>query len=153
MKTPRVYLDTSVIGGYFDPEFEKPTRKLFDEIAAGRFIPVVSDIVAVELIKAPDRVRDMLANADIDWQRIAETPETLALAHAYVSAGILAEKWLDDCRHVAAATINGVDMVISWNFRHIVHYDKIRAFNGVNLRAGYREIEIRSPREVINYDD
>ena len=153
MKTPRFYLDTSVFGGYFDPEFEHATRRLFEQILDKQFIPVVSDIVVVELIKAPQCVQDMLANTDIEWQRVVETAEAISLAHAYINAGILGAKWLDDCRHVAVATINAADMIISWNFRHIVHYDKIRAFNEVNISKGYQSMEIRSPSEVISYDE
>jgi len=153
MNISRIYLDTSVFGGYFDPEFDRATQRLFEQIAAKQFIPVVSDIVAVELIKAPQYVQDMLANSDIAWQHVAETTETLALAHEYINAGILGIKWLDDCRHVAVATVYRVDMIVSWNFRHIVHYDKIRAFNRVNIGNGYQSMEIRSPSEVIDYDE
>lgn len=154
MKTLRLYLDTSVIGGYFDPEFEGPTRQLFDDFATGRFVPVVSEIVMAEVRRGPPLVRNLLAEVDsFVWEEIGESTESLALAHAYVSAGILSEKWLDDCRHVAVATVCHVDIIVSWNFRHIVHFDKIRAFNGVNLGAGYGIMEIRSPREVVDYDE
>jgi predicted nucleic acid-binding protein len=154
MKTLRLYLDTSVIGGYFDREFEGPTRKLFEEFAAGTFVPVVSDIVMAEVRGGPPPVRELLEKLDsFVWEEIVESTESLALAHAYVRAGILSEKWLDDCRHVAVATVCHADMIVSWNFRHIVHFDKIRAFNSVNLGSGYGIMEIRSPREVVNYDE
>jgi hypothetical protein len=113
----------------------------------------VSDIVAAEVRKAPPEVQDLLSNGTtFVWEDVSETAESLALAHSYVQAGILSAKWLDDCRHVAVATVCDVDMIVSWNFRHIVHFDKIRAFNGVNLATGYRQIDIRSPREVIRYE-
>lgn len=154
MKTLRLYVDTSVIGGYFDPEFDEPTRRLFAEFANGRFVPVVSDIVGIEASSAPPEVQQLLQNTSgFAWEQVAETPESIALARAYVEAGILSANWLDDCRHVAVATFHRVDMVVSWNFRHIVHFDKIRAFNGVNLVKGYGILEVRSPREVIDYDE
>ena len=65
---------------------------------------------------------------------------------------MVTQKWANDAGHVAAATVAGADLIVSWNFRHIVHYDKIRAYNAVNLLHGYREIEIRSPLEVIDYE-
>ena len=63
------------------------------------------------------------------------------------------EKWTDDAGHVAAATIGGADLIVSWNFRHIVHFDKIRQYNAISVLNGYHEIDIRSPAEVIDYEE
>ena len=79
--------------------------------------------------------------------------EVLRLRDAYVSAGIVSERWADNAGHVAAATIGGADLIVSWNFKHIVHFDKIRQYNAISLLNGYHEIDIRSPEEVIDYDD
>ena len=60
---------------------------------------------------------------------------------------------LEDCRHIALGTIWKVDVLASWNFKHIVNLDKIKVYNSVNLRMGYQMLEIRSPLELINYGD
>jgi hypothetical protein len=86
-------------------------------------------------------------------QIVAVDEEVLRLRDAYVSAGIVSEKWADDAGHVAAATIGGADLIVSWNFKHIVHFDKIRLYNAISMLNGYREIDIRSPAEVIDYED
>jgi hypothetical protein len=89
---------------------------------------------------------------DIDCEIISETEETIELAYKYIKAGILSKNFEDDARHIAVATVNNVDMLVSWNFKHIVHFDKIRQFNGVNMSEGYKQIEIYSPREVVSYE-
>ena len=58
-----------------------------------------------------------------------------------------------DAQHIALATVCRADLVVSWNFKHIVHYEKIRGFNSVNLREGYGMVDIRSPREVVKYEE
>ena len=75
------------------------------------------------------------------------------LADEYVRAGVLGPASADDATHVAAATVAGADLIVSWNFRHIVNYNRIRGFNAVNVRMGYRAITILSPREVIDVDE
>lgn len=84
-------------------------------------------------------------------QRIAVDEEVLSLRNAYIAEGIVTEQSADDAGHVAAATVAGSDLVVSWNFKHIVHFDKIRAYNAVNALHGYRALDIRSPLEVIDY--
>ncbi len=84
---------------------------------------------------------------------VAFDERVLALREAYLSAGILGPDWADDAGHVAAATVGGADLIVSWNFRHIVHFEKIRLYNAVNALNNYRAVEIRSPLEVIDYED
>ena len=84
---------------------------------------------------------------------VAVDEEVLALRDAYVAAGIVSERWADDAAHVASATIAKADLIVSWNFRHMVHFDKIRAYNSVNTAQGHQRIDIRSPLEVIDYED
>lgn len=86
-------------------------------------------------------------------QLIPVDERVLALRDAYVAAGIVTVKWADDAAHVAAATVTEADLIVSWNFRHIVHFDKIRLYNAVNAMKAYRSVEIRSPLEVIDYED
>jgi len=74
----------------------------------------------------------------------------VGLADIYLKRKILTPKFYDDIMHIALATIANVDIVVSWNFKHIVHFDKIRQFNGVNIELGYNTLQIYSPREVTN---
>lgn len=150
MKPPRLYLDTSVIGGYFDEEFKAPTRMLFAQIREGRFQGAISTIVQEELSGAPAHVRDMIVKYDLHL--IQEDDEMVLLARSYLAESILSSKMLNDCRHVVAASIERVDLLVSWNFRHIVRFDRIRLFNAVNLKYGFPMIEIRSPMEVIYHE-
>ena len=85
-------------------------------------------------------------------EAVAVTAEVQDLAEAYLAAGIVGLRWRADCIHVAAATIYRADSIVSWNFRHIVRLDKIRAFNAVNLAQGYGVVTILSPKEV-NLDE
>lgn len=72
------------------------------------------------------------------------------LANHYLDENVVSDKYLIDAQHIAIATVNKVDVVVSWNFQHIVNLNKIRSYNGVNLKYGYSLIEIRSPRELIH---
>jgi len=74
------------------------------------------------------------------------------LAKAYILAGALGESSREDAIHVAMATLLGADLILSWNFKHIVNLGRIRMFNSVNLAQGYRMVEIRSPLEVTGDD-
>ena len=79
--------------------------------------------------------------------------DALELQQAYIAEGILTEKWYDDALHVALATVAECDVIVSWNFKHIVNFRKIPLFNAVNILKGYRQIAIYSPLEVINYEE
>jgi len=79
--------------------------------------------------------------------------ETAELAEAYQNRGIISPKYHDDGTHIALATSAEVDLLVSWNFKHIVHFEKIRLFNAVNLERGYKSLQIYSPREVTHYEE
>lgn len=153
MKPLRVYVDTSVIGGCCDPEFALWSNGLIKDFELGRLCPVISDVVLEELSNAPEEVLEIMADIrelTVEW--IAKTREAELLAEEYLKQKILTSNYLSDALHIAMATIAKVDVLVSWNFRHIVHYDKIRLFNAVNLQQGYGQLEIRSPKEVTYYD-
>ncbi len=153
MPARMVYADTSVYGGVFDDEFTTASRAFFALVRARRFELLVSDIVRREIEEAPQRVRRLFA-ALAPFMRLAPFDEmTLSLRNAYLSAGILGPQWAEDAGHVAAATVGGAELIVSWNFRHIVHFDKIRLYNAVNALHGHRPVEIRSPLEVIDYGE
>jgi predicted nucleic acid-binding protein len=146
----KLYIDTSVFGGYFEKEFQLWTRKLIDQILEGEFIAVVSDITLAELETAPQNVRDL---AD---KIISENAELLItgkfekeLAERYLKEKIVTKKFRTDALHIAIATINKVDVLTSWNFKHIVNLNRIRQYNSVNLKYGHAMIEIRSPMEIV----
>jgi predicted nucleic acid-binding protein len=148
----RIYIDTSVIGGYFDEEFKEATTALFRRLENGEIIFVVSDLLDLELINAPKKVRELLYNYSADkFLRVELTEEAIKLADNYISEKVVGKTSLEDCRHIALATINKVDVLSSWNFKHIVNLDRIKGYNSVNLRLGYQMIEIRSPKDLINY--
>jgi predicted nucleic acid-binding protein len=107
----RIYIDTSIVGGFFDEEFEKPTRALFARLERQEVIFVTSNLLISELEKAPKNVR------------------------------------------IAIATINKVDILASWNFKHIVNINRIRGYNSVNIKNGYAMLEIRNPKELIEYEN
>lgn len=147
-------MDTSVIGGCFDPEFEKWSNGLFRDFHVGTFQPVISDIVDAELDEAPLDVRDKYAELlALEPEFVHLTQEASDLADCYLGDKIVSKNYVDDALHIAIATVSLVDILVSWNFKHILNYSKMRQFNVVNLRCGYNLINIRSPREVTSYGD
>lgn len=148
----RIYIDTSVVGGYFDEEFREATIKLFERLDNNEIIFVISDLLDLELINAPLRVREQLLRYSADkFQRVELTQEAVKLADTYIDEKVVGKTSLEDCRHIALATIHKVDVLASWNFKHIVNLDRIKGYNSVNLRLGYSMIEIRSPKDLVYY--
>ena len=148
----RIYIDTSVVGGFFDEEFKEPTTMLFNRLENGEVIFVVSDLLDLELIGAPQQVKDHLLKYSSDkFVRVELTEDAIKLADTYIREKVVGKTSLEDCRHIALATIHKVDVLASWNFKHIVNLDRIKGYNSVNLRLGYSMIEIRSPKDLVNY--
>jgi len=124
----RIYIDTSVVGGFFDEEFKEATTKLFERLDNNEIIFVVSDLLDLELINAPQQVREHLLKYSADkFQRLELTEEAINLADAYIDEKVVGRTSLEDCRHIAMATIYKVDVLASWNFKHIVNLDRIKA--------------------------
>ena len=147
----RVYADTSVIGGCLDEEFSDPSRRLIERCARGEVTLVVSRLTLEELQAAPRAVREVLGNLAADAHEVITiTEEMEALAECYIESGALGEKMRNDARHIAAATVARVDVLASWNFRHIVNQRRIRLYNEINRRMKHPEIAIRSPTEIEN---
>jgi hypothetical protein len=138
------------MGGCFDEEFKEYSLQLFDEfISRGKKL-VISDVLLLELEEAPQQVKSALTrvpNDNIEYVSLNE--ESITLANAYLKEGVVAESSLSDARHMAIATVERVDILVSWNYKHIVNISRIRLLNSVNLKLGYPVIEIRSPREVL----
>ena len=147
----RIYVDTSVIGGCFDDEFSEWSNRLIEEAISGVNTIVLSDLTLEELENAPEKVRKILENIpEVSKELVALSGEEIALSEYYIKEGVVSEKCLVDARHIAIATVNRVDILVSWNFKHIVNYNRIRLYNAVNMKYGYPILEIRSPREVLH---
>ena len=149
----RLYADTSVFGGVFDEEFENTSRIFFDQIKKGKFSLVVSALIREEVSTAPAKVQRFFEDM-VDFAEICDiTNEAISLQQAYLRRGIIGPTALADALHVALATVSACRAIVSWNFRHIVHFQKIPLYNGVNRSEGYLDIDIHSPQEVIAYED
>jgi hypothetical protein len=146
----RIYVDTSVIGGCLDPEFAAFSELLFDHFRAGDHVLVTSDLTAAELEFAPEAVRKVVASVPPGNRKVVTTSaEAKRLAELYIAAGVLPKWCWSDAQHIAVATLADVDVVVSWNFKHIVNLQRIRGYNAVNAGLGYQQLEIRTPREVL----
>ncbi len=150
----KVYTDTSVIGGYYDKEFQEWSIALWNEFIVGTKHIILSDLTAQELEFAREEIRILLL--DIPKSNrvdIVVDDETIKLAETYIKEGALTNKSYNDALHIALATLNNADVLASWNFKHIVNLDRIRLYNSINLRFGYRLIEIRTLREILNLSE
>ena len=153
MRIQKVYIDTSVIGGYFDKEFEVATKRFFNEVKKGEYDVVISNVTEGELLNAPERVRSLFNDLKIDYEVIKLTDDVVSLALEYIRENVVGQTSYDDCLHIAIATVNRLDLLVSWNFKHIVNIKRIRGYNGINIKNGYPSIEIRSPKDLIDYEN
>jgi len=150
----KVYIDTSVIGGCFDPEFEEWSTRLFDDFISGKRIAVISDITLDELSEAPEFVQENFRKVpEKNIEVLISDTESRKLADLYVLEGAVSKRFYEDALHIAISTINQVNVLASWNFKHIVNLDRIRLYNAVNLKNGYTMLEIRNPREILKFSD
>ena len=125
------------------------SERLLADFEADRLRAVISNITIAELLQAPEQVRTLLGRPALQKaEKVYLNEEAALLAVAYVQDGVVSEANRVDAQHIAIATVHRVDILVSWNFQHIVKLDRIRAFNAVNLKRGYPQLEIRSPREV-----
>jgi hypothetical protein len=137
------------MSGCFDTEFAEDSRRVIEAVLSGRTRLLFTEVLEAELVNAPEPVRRLFAELpDDSRERVAFTSEIEALAREYVARGVVPETRLEDCRHVAAATVARADAIVSWNFRHIVKLDKIKGYNHVNLLNGYGLLTIVSPKAV-----
>ncbi len=153
MKKMHIYVDASVIGGCEDIEFAEASLSLWRLFIQGVCLQVLSEHTIRELSGAPEKVRKHLLDIPAAHQiMLADSPEAETLAEAYLSHGIVGPGSRSDALHVALATVGRVDVLVSWNFKHIVNLGRIRLFNAVNLELGYGLIEIRTPMEVVPHE-
>ena len=150
----RFYFDTSVFGGAFDEEFDESTLQLFERVKLGKVICVFSDLTETELLNAPEIVKEHFKNLPKEnCERVIVTDEILTLATKYVAENVVGKTSFDDCLHIATATIYKADILVSWNFKYIVNVYRIRGYNSINIRSNYQSLEIRSPKEILEYED
>ncbi|PSR03273.1 MAG: PIN domain protein [Bacteroidetes bacterium SW_11_45_7] len=150
----RLYLDTSVYGGYYEQEFRYWSKALIEKIHKGEFRVIFSEVVDGEINDAPEDVKKLVR--DIPKQMIEFVPlsdSSIELTEAYIGEGVVGKTSRADCFHIALATLNSADVLVSWNFKHIVNFKKIRGYNAVNYKFGYKILDIRTPREVIGDDE
>lgn len=145
----RVYIDTSVFGGPFDTEFAEPSHRFFDALFQQSFTALISDTLVAELAGAPEQVQDLLAQVlAIPCERLPLTVEAINLRDAYLRANVVTAKYADDALHVAQATLARADVIVSWNFKHLVNPGRIRLFNSANIGQGYGLVVILTPNEI-----
>jgi len=148
---PRFYLDTSVLGGVYDTEFEDYSGLLIRKLFQGEFMAVISEITQKEILGAPQKVINLytsLPKENLEFVHV--TQESVRLAEAYISANVVRREKFNDCLHISLATILGVDALISWNFKDIVNNKRIYGYNSVNFGLQYPAIKILSPQNILS---
>jgi hypothetical protein len=135
-------------------EFEQASLQLFEKVKLGQIICIYSDLTEGEIFNAPDNVKTLFKNLpEENLEYVLVDDETLNLARKYIFENVIGKTSFDDCVHIALATIHKADILVSWNFKHIVNVYRIRGYNSVNLRSGYPTLEIRSPKDIIDYEN
>ncbi len=126
----RYYVDTSVFGGYYDEGYIEFSRLFFEQVVDNKYRIVYSNITLEELQNAPDRVQDILKNLPKECKEFVEiTEKAERLANTYIETGVLSPKCLYDAQHIALASIHAVDVLTSWNFKHMINWDRIQSYN------------------------
>ena len=149
----KMCVDTSVFGGFFDREFSEPSKVFFDEVKRQRFTLVTSAVVQAEIEPSPENVRKLFDEIITMADMAHVDSAALNLQESYLKEGIVTANSFDDALHVALTTTAKCDLIVSWNFKHIVHFEKIPKYNAVNILQGYDKIGIFSPLEVIAYEN
>ena len=145
----KFYVDTSVFGGYYDKEFSELTIPFFEQARLGIFSVVLSDVTLAELQNAPENVQNLPTTIPRQFiETVTITDEYFTVARQYINEGALTQKYYADAQHIAIATILKVDSLVSWNFKHMVNFFRIKQYNAINLKFGYQTIDIRTPKEV-----
>lgn len=151
MKPLRVYIDTSVVGGCLDAEFRDASVELFDRFRTGRMVMVASDLLESELRAAPLSVQEIMHDPALEPESVLVTVAADHLAELYIAGSVIGRANHHDALHVATATVHQVDVLLSWDFKHIVNWTRIRGYNAVNAGEGYRPLTIDSPQEVVRH--
>ena len=160
MRKLKVYLDTSVVSFLFaedSPDFRKATVEFFERYSQ-RFDLFVSDVVPTEINRDPNlerrhRLLDVLKQHPITVLPSSRTAEVEALATTYIDNKVLPPSKKEDALHVAYATVFELDVLLSWNFKHLANIAREERILTVNRQLGYRyPLRVLSPLEV-DYED
>lgn len=150
MHIPTLYLDSSVIGGYFDEQFKEATQELWKQAENGLYKFRVSILVADEMENAPKQVQELFQKTFAEEDSLFNFDQEMDnLAKLYLRQGVVTQKYAEDAGHVAACTVARIDYLVSWNFKHLVNVRREAGFNAVNLLQGHPSVRILSPLELI----
>lgn len=154
MKIPKIYFDTSIFNFAIAddvPQEKEVTLKLLCEVRNGKYEAFISEVVLREINRAPQakavKLRDCIKK--VNPEELILDDNILSLAQEYIEKGVIPAKYEDDALHIAVASVNNLDVIVSWNFTHIVKLKTRREVSGINTLMGYKSIEICSPQEVI----
>ena len=156
---PLLYLETSVFGFCFDRKPHNILRRhaaelLFSQIEAGVFRAVTSPLTTKELNRSAEPLRSQLLDLVVHVEELAlDEDDVERLADAYLADGVVPVDFAEDARHAAYASIAGADVLVSMNLRHLANEWAERRLNAVNLREGYVLIGVRTPEEVLRYEE
>jgi len=158
MRKLKLYLDTSVISHLFSddtPDKMADTTRLWEDCANGKYELYISDVVTNEVQQCPEPKLSLMLEKirQVEFNILHETSEVKDLANEYIKAGVLKQKSYDDCLHIAFSVISNCDVIVSWNFKHLVNFktiDKVKIVNTINR---YREISIVSPTMLVEEED
>ncbi|QQK78043.1 type II toxin-antitoxin system VapC family toxin [Salicibibacter cibarius] len=149
MLKTKIYLDTSVISALYDersPERKQLTEQAWDQIVQEEVH--ISEIVLDELNAAPEPMKSTFLKTVEPFKILKFSDEAKYLSNIYVQEGIFPEKYSDDARHVAVATVNDSRYLLSWNFKHLVKVKTRKAVSLINSLNHYSTIEIIAPPEL-----
>jgi predicted nucleic acid-binding protein len=157
MERPKLYFDTTIPNYLFGParpDRMEATWRLWERCAAEEYEVFVSDVFFRELDRCPEPKRGMMYGqlGRIGLGRLEESDEARELAAAYIRNGVLGEQDFNDCLHIASAVVSGCDVILSWNFRHIVNDGTKGKARVVNSISRYNEIGIASPDDFLMGD-
>lgn len=156
---PLLYLETSVFGFYFDDEPRNALRResvraLFHQVGLGMLDAVSSPLTEAELSSTAEPLRSsLLALLDRFDVLQADEAEVTRLAGLYLAEGVIPAAEELDARHAAYATAGRADVIVSLNLKHLANEWAERRLNAVNLREGYPLVSIRTPEQVVMYED
>ena len=158
MRKLKLYIETSVWGFLLTndaPEKKAATKKFFDEVESGKYEIFISEIVKAEIRDAPDARKNLLFQLIEKYKPavLEEDNEVFQLVEIYVRNGVLTRLHIDDLTHLAYASVNGMNALVSWNLAHLVKMKTQDLGNSTNLTLGYHAIQIRTPQEVIEIED
>lgn len=154
-KRIKVYLDTSVVS-YLDqqdaPEKMQETIEVWDVLKKGNYDVVISTLVLDELQKCQEPKKSLLMNKvkEIDCEILSVEEDTVRLAEKFIDFGVLKRKSFEDCQHIAAAILSDCDIIVSWNFKHIVNVKTIRGVKVITTLEGYKDILIYPPSALLD---